>query len=274
MKMNREEVKRVFREYTSVYDVTDEKVKLKIGHTYRVAELCEEIVKAEMRQSDGAVTAADADLAWLLGMLHDVGRFEQLRRYHTFIDAESVEHAALGAKILFGGAACAGERRIGESIRDYLASDCEDALIETAIRVHSDYRIPEELPERTKILCHVLRDADKIDILRVNVESPLEEIYNTTTEELRNSTVSDAVMKSFYEHHAVLRSAKQTPIDYIVGHIALVYELVYGESVRIVKKQGYLEQLLHFHSENPEARAQFAEVRAEMERYLSRFREM
>lgn len=271
MKINREEIKRVFREYTSAYDVTDEKVKLKIGHTYRVAELCEEIVKAEMQLPDGPVTAADADLAWLLGMLHDVGRFEQLRRHNTFIDAESVDHAALGAEILFGGGPeRTGAGKTGEHIRDYVASDCEDALIETAIRVHSAYRIPEDLPERTKIFCHVLRDADKIDILRVNVESPLEEIYNTTTEELRNSAVSDAVMKSFYEHHAVLRNIKQTPTDYIVSHIALVYELVYEKSLRIVKEQGYLEKLLHFESENPQAQAQFAALRAEMERYLER----
>ena len=39
--------------------------------------------------------AADVDLAWLLGMLHDVGRFEQLRRYGTFIDADSTDHAQL-----------------------------------------------------------------------------------------------------------------------------------------------------------------------------------
>ena len=32
--------------------------------------------------------------------------------------------------------------------------------------------------------CNILRDADKIDILRVNVETPLEDIYNVTTAEL------------------------------------------------------------------------------------------
>lgn len=270
MEINRERVKEVFREYTNGYDVADEKVKLKIGHTYRVAELCERIVRGEMQAGGGPVTDADADLAWLLGMLHDVGRFEQLRRYHTFIDAESVEHAQLGADILFSGKNVHTE--VGQAlpgIRDFVVADDEDALIETAVRVHSDYRIPVELPERTKILCNVLRDADKIDILRVNVETPLEEIYNTTTEALRVSKVSEAVMKSFFEHHAVLRNVKQTPVDHVAGHISLVYELVYGTSLRIVKEQGYLERLLHFQSENPKTQAQFSAIRAEMERYLA-----
>ena len=71
MKIERERVRETFREYTDAYDATDEKIKLKIDHTYRVAELCERIAKAEQMEK------TEVDLAWLLGMLHDVGRFEQ-----------------------------------------------------------------------------------------------------------------------------------------------------------------------------------------------------
>ena len=246
MKIERERVRETFREYTDAYDATDEKIKLKIDHTYRVAELCERIAKAEQMEK------TEVDLAWLLGMLHDVGRFEQLRRYGTFSDADSIDHAALGADILFGGVLREGEGLI----RTYVDDAAEDEVIETAIRVHSAYRIPEGLAPRTEKLCHILRDADKIDILRVNVDVPLEEIYNTTTEELRNAA-------------ATLRSIKRTPVDHVVGHISLVFELVFPESVRIVKEQGYLEKLLHFESRNAATNAQFAELRVEMERYLN-----
>ena len=98
----------------------------------------------------------------------------------------------------------------------------------------------EGLDGRTRKLCAILRDADKIDILKVNVEIPLEEIYNTTTEALRNSQVTEAVMDAFFEHHCILRSLKKTPVDIVVGHISLTYELVYPESLKIVKEQGYL----------------------------------
>ena len=84
-------------------------------------------------------------------------------------------------------------------------------MIETAIRVHSAYRIPEGLRRARKKLCHILRDADKIDILRVNVDVPLEEIYNTTTEELRNAAVTPAVMDSFTNitRHCAASSARR-----------------------------------------------------------------
>ena len=58
--------------------------------------------------------------------------------------------------------------------------------------------------ERTERFCHILRDADKIDILKVNVDFPPEEIYNVSSQELRNCPVSEAVMEAFYEEHAIL----------------------------------------------------------------------
>lgn len=283
--INREHIKKTFKTYTDAYDSTDEKVKLKIDHTYRVADLCEKIAQSENLSQE------DIDLAWLLGMLHDVGRFEQLRRFGTFIDAESIDHAALGADILFKEGHIEDYITLGdfadyintEDIADSIGTEdiTEDidtadivddkvkSIIEQAVRFHSAYRVPNELDDRTKIFCDILRDADKIDILKVNVEVPLEEIYNTTTEELRNSVVTKEVMESFYEHHAVLRSLKKSQVDHVVGHISLVYELVYPESVRIMKKQGYLDKLLNFESYNKTTLEQFMELRAEMEKYLA-----
>lgn len=252
MKIDRARAQKAFADYTAHYNAADAKVKLKIDHTCRVAALCARIAQSL------ALPPEDVDLAWLSGILHDVGRFEQLRRYNTFIDAQSVSHAALSVAVLFD------EGRI----RDYLDDAGADALLRTAVEWHSAFRLPEALDDRTRLFCQILRDADKIDILRVNVDVPLEEIYNTTTEELRNAAVTPAVMDSFYEHHATLRSIKRTPVDHVVGHISLVFELVFPESVRIVKEQGYLEKLLHFESRNAVTNAQFAELRAEMERYL------
>ena len=49
----------------------------------------------------------------------------------------------------------------------------------------------------------------------------------------------------------------------------MVFELVFPESLRIVKQQGYLEKLLHFETENPKTREQFAGMRKEMAAYLA-----
>lgn len=254
LRIDRKRAQKVFADYVENYNSRDEKVRLKIEHTYRVAVLCERIAK-----SMGAA-GEEVDFAWLTGLLHDVGRFEQLKNFGTFNDAQSIDHAAYGADILF---------REGR-IRDYIEDDGKDELIENVVRYHSVYRLPEEFDEVTKKFCNILRDADKVDILKVNVDFPLEEIYNVTTEELRNAMVTEAVMESLKEEHATLRSLKKTVVDNVVGHISLVFELVYPESLKVVKEQGYLEKLLSFESQNARTREQFGEVRRIVEGYLER----
>ena len=107
------------------------------------------------------------------------------------------------------------------------------------------------------------------DILKVNVEFPLEEIYNVDTEVLYQEEVTPEVLQSFDEEHAVLRSLKKTAVDNVVGHISLVYELVYPESCRIVKRQGYLDRLMNFESKNSHTRKQFEHIREHMREYLA-----
>ena len=170
--MNRTQIKQVFAEYTSKYNASDPKIKLKIDHTYRVAALAERIAKTVTDVS------IDADLAWTMGMLHDIGRFEQVKRYGTFVDSESIDHAALGISILF-------DEGLLDSFGDFPEKERE--LIRISIANHNKFRIPEGMDDLTTAYCNILRDADKIDILRVNCDTPLEDIYNVTTEELKKA---------------------------------------------------------------------------------------
>ncbi len=252
MKIDRQRALAAFEAYTDQYDITDEKVRLKIDHTYRVCALCEQIAAQSGADED------EIELSWLTGLLHDVGRFEQLKRYGTFIDAQSIDHAEFGADILF---------KEGK-IRDYVEDASEDELLEKAVRCHSAYRVPGDYTQRERKFADLLRDADKIDILKVNVIVPIEEIYNVTTYELRHCSVTAAVMQAFFEEHCILRNLKRTPVDNVVGHISLAYELVYPVSCRIVQEQGYLERLMDFHSELPETNEQFAKIRGKMTQYL------
>lgn len=254
MDIDRKKALQAFDKYVKKYDITDEKIKLKIDHTYRVCDLCEQIAM------QSGFDKNEIEIAWLTGLLHDVGRFEQLRQYGTFVDAKSIDHAEFGADILF---------KEGK-IRDYIDDASEDVLLEKAVRCHSAYRIPEDYSEREKKFANLLRDADKIDILKVNIIVPLEEIYNVTTYDLKHCKVTAAVMQAFYEEHAVLRSLKKTPVDNVVGHISLVYELVYPISCKIMCEQGYLDKLMAFQSELAETNEQFDRIRGKMNAYVKR----
>jgi putative nucleotidyltransferase with HDIG domain len=284
MKINREHIKKTFQEYTDRYDSTNPKIKLKIDHTYRVANLCEQIAQSL------ELSAAEVDLAWLSGMMHDVGRFEQLRRYNTFSDAQSIDHARFAVELLYDEGLIAdyvpeisttelvADARTWRSMgganesptaqsEDMPLSDILQTL-RIAIGEHSAYRIQKGLDERTRMFCQILRDADKVDIFRVICDTPMEEVYGFQTKDILRSAITPEVMQAFYEHHAVLRKLKKCPADYIVAHGSLTFELVYPESLRIAKEQGYLKQMMSFQSENPDTAEIFEDLRKDLNGYL------
>lgn len=275
--INRKNVINAFAEYVRNYDPSDEKIKLKIDHTYRVAGLCQSIAKSLN------LSEADVDIAWLLGMLHDIGRFEQIRRFGTFSDADSVDHAEFGADLLFKEGLI---RKFAEGyyeecelaepenqedeqiIKNNEHHNKDTGLLEMAIRQHNKYRVKEDLTERQRMFCDILRDADKVDIFKVNADIPMEIIYDVTTEELKNGVITKEVLESFYKKETVLKSVRRSAVDHIVGHISLLFELVYKESYRQAKEQGYVYKLLDFKSDVPEVNAEFDDMRKYIDEFL------
>lgn len=275
--INRKNVINAFAEYVRNYDPSDEKIKLKIDHTYRVAGLCQRIAESL------GLSEPDVDIAWLLGMLHDIGRFEQIRRFGTFNDVQSVDHAEFGADLLFKEGLI---RKFAEGyyeecelaepenqedeqiIKNNEHHNKDTGLLEMAIRQHNKYRVKEDLTERQRMFCDILRDADKVDIFKVNADIPMEIIYDVTTEELKNGVITKEVLESFYKKETVLKSVRRSAVDHIVGHISLLFELVYKESYRQAKEQGYVYKLLDFKSDVPEVNAEFDDMRKYVDEFL------
>lgn len=275
--INRKNVINAFAEYVRNYDPSDEKIKLKINHTYRVAGLCQRIAESL------GLSEPDVDIAWLLGMLHDIGRFEQIRRFGTFNDVQSVDHAEFGADLLFKEGlirkfaegyyeecelARSGNEEAEQIIKNNEHHNKDTGLIEMAIRQHNKYRVKEDLTERQRMFCDILRDADKVDIFKVNADIPMEIIYDVTTEELKNGVITKEVLESFYKKETVLKSVRRSAVDNIVGHISLLFELVYKESYRQAKEQGYVYKLLDFKSDVPEVNAEFDDMRKYVDEFL------
>lgn len=275
--INRKNVINAFAEYVRNYDPSDEKIKLKIDHTYRVAGLCQRIAESL------GLSEPDVDIAWLLGMLHDIGRFEQIRRFGTFNDVQSVDHAEFGADLLFKEGlirkfaegyyeecelARSGNEEAEQIIKNNEHHNKDTGLLEMAIRQHNKYRVKEDLTERQRMFCDILRDADKVDIFKVNADIPMEIIYDVTTEELKNGIITKEVLESFYKKETVLKSVRRSAVDHIVGHISLLFELVYKESYRQAKEQGYVYKLLDFKSDVPEVNAEFDDMRKYVDEFL------
>lgn len=244
--IDRRRAREAFDSYVAAYDATNPRIALKVEHTLRVAELCERIAR------EAGFTPAGVDLAWLCGLLHDIGRFEQLRRWDTFSDAASTSHAALGVEVLFGNESDTGVADDDGSgagatgiIHRFIDSNDElEEVIRAAVGFHSDYRLPEDLDVRTHAICDVVRDADKLDILRVASTDTVETVLNANEDELLASAVSPAIEDAFFEHRTAHYSERVTPVDYLVNLACFAFELVYPASLEIADEQEYLYRAL------------------------------
>ena len=244
--IDRRRAREAFDSYVAAYDATNQRIALKVEHTLRVAELCERIAR------EAGFTPAGTDLAWLCGLLHDIGRFEQLRRWDTFSDAASTSHAALGVEVLFGSKGDTGVAdddgsaagTIGIIHRFIDPSDELEEVIRAAVGFHSDYRLPEDLDVRTHAICDVVRDADKLDILRVASTDTVETVLNANEDELLASAVSPAIEDAFFEHRTAHYSERVTPVDYLVNLACFAFELVYPASLEIADEQEYIYRAL------------------------------
>lgn len=124
-------------------------LRLKRDHTFAVLGHARRIVAEDVPDP---LTARACLLA---ALYHDVARFEQYLRYATFKDRDSRNHGLWGAAILKREGCLDGEN---PSVR---------RLARAAVALHNRYALPPRLPAEVARVAQVVRDADKLDILRV-----------------------------------------------------------------------------------------------------------
>ena len=174
-----EEAKKAFKEYAKKYNPEDEKIKIKIAHIQRVARNSKRIAQ------NLKLSQEDIELAELIGLLHDIGRFEQVRLYHTFVDKDSINHGEYGAKILFEDGL----------IRKFINDDRFDKIIKLAIINHNRADIECGLTEREILHAKIIRDAVKTDIFSVLVSGDKKAIWEKA--DLSYDKISDEIYREF-----------------------------------------------------------------------------
>ena len=201
-----------FRKYVSNYDLNNIKIKLKYDHSIRVMELSEKYSK-QLDFSD-----YDIKLATMIGLLHDIGRFEQLKMYDSF-DDRKIDHADLGVKILFDEGLI---ERFWDNKDDY-------ELIKLAIKNHNKFKIEDINDERIMKHAKLIRDTDKIDIMYVYGVSDELKVRGNTSE------ISEPIINSVRNHQEVLKTNEKTKNDGIVTAFAQAFDINYGVCLKEFK---------------------------------------
>ena len=189
------------------------------------------------------------------GLLHDVGRFEQFKRYGTFSDKKSVNHAWLGVEVL-------KEKEVLKNLKE---GERED--IYTAILNHNKKEVPEEKHERRLTFIKLLRDADKLDIWRVVTDYYCGngETNNTLQLDLPNEPgINRQNIDDLLNGRLVDLRNLHTLNDFKLLQVGWVYDLNFSRSYEILKEKGFLEQIFDSLTDTEEVR----QVREKIQRYL------
>lgn len=209
----------VFLEYVNNFPVTNKDIKRKIDHSIRVGSNARRIADS---------LNLDADLVSLvefIGLIHDIGRFSQWEKYGTYDDSKSVDHALNGVKVLF-------EENLISKFNIY--SDCYDD-IKKAVFYHNKYKVPDDIEGKTRMICNIIRDADKLDLLYIlgNGIAVMDE---------DNDIINKEVAEDFLAKKSILRSKCVSASDKILFKMAFVFDLNYTESFKILKEQKSLDK--------------------------------
>ena len=220
-----------FEKYVSNYDTENEKVKLKIVHTYGVMDLSEYIAKELILSEE------DIKLAKLIGLLHDIGRFEQLKKFDNFYDSlNNVDHAKMGVEILFDN---------NNFIREFIVDDKYDNLIFKAIINHNKYKIEDGLDDKELLYAKIIRDADKTDNFRVKEQENVKSIFDFDKKQLEEGCISEEIYNEFMNNEVVLYSKRKTSLDIWVSHLAYIFDYNFNPGLKYIYENDYINKIVN-----------------------------
>ena len=230
------------------YDLSDDRIAGKEDHTYNVVKMAEYIA------DDLELSDEDRELAKLIALLHDIGRFSQAKEFGSFReDIENIDHAALGIKILFENG----------FISEFIDDRRFDSIIKNAIANHSRYKLDESgLTDREILHCQLLRDADKTDSFRVKTISDIYSMANVTQAEIENSLISDSIFNDFMSAKTILSKNRKTAADIWASYIAFIFDFNFVSGLKYIKEKDYINILVErFDFKNTDTKEKFEIIR-------------
>lgn len=226
-------LQRWFDSYVATYGDIEEpgyrNILLKIEHTGRVCRIMKSLADGEGLSPERQRTAA------AVALLHDVGRFPQYRRWQTFRDSDSDNHARLSIEVI----------REQELLTPLPPE--ERLLIEEAVRLHNQLTLPRRFRSPTDRYIRLIRDADKLDIWSI-----FRDYFSTGSGDRPSAAtlgfpdlpvVTPACVAELAAGRIIDLKLARVVNDFKLLQISWVYDLNFPSSYRLLQQLGHIEAL-------------------------------
>lgn len=226
-------IRRRFEQYVATFKEAEAShqanISLKREHSLRVCDNILLIGRA-LGLEDGELRLAE-----IIGLLHDIGRFEQYAQYRTFMDSKSVNHAELGIHIIKKIEILAG-----------METDLKEMIIRP-ILYHNRAALPAKETQTCLFFSQLIRDADKLDIWNVTTSYYLQNHgKKNTVIELgldNREELSPAVINDLLHHRIVDIKNLNTLNDFKLLQVSWVFDLNFVPTVEETIRRGYLQKM-------------------------------
>lgn len=210
-----------FDKYANKYDMNIPEISYKYYHSYRVMDNMVVLAKSMN------LTICDIKLAKCIGLLHDIGRFEQYKQFHSFDDS-NIDHGDYGEKVL----------REENALKYFDIPEDDYEVVYKAIRNHNKYAIESNLNKRELLFAKMIRDADKLDIIFAIGNADIKSVIHEDDTKIR-----DRVKKQFFDNKQVIINDKETRNENIVVMFSFIYDFNYNVSLLILKNKEYYQKI-------------------------------
>ncbi len=177
----------------------------------------------------------DTELAEIIGLFHDVGRFRQYSIYKTFNDADSEDHADLALKVI-------AEL---EFFKELAAQDYE--LVKFAIQNHNKKTVAPTNDDRKILFAKIIRDADKLDIYRVLEPFLAQENADKMPNFIKGKARPD-ISPDFVENFVTGKQADyrliRTNGDRKIVRLMWVYDVNFSWTMQKIVERGYIDKII------------------------------
>ena len=249
---------KAFKEYLSNYDINDDKIKLKLTHTYGVVNASEYLSKKLNLSKE------DTDVSRLIALLHDIGRFEQTKGNNDIYDKADIElfdHAIYGTKILFED----------NLIRNFIEDKSYDNIIYKAILNHNRLKVQEGLNEKELLHAKLIRDSDKTDNFRVKLTEDFKVLLGTDDiEYISGEIISEKIYNDFMSQKLIKTSDNVTCLDRWTGYIAFIFDYNFKEALEYLKENDLVNKVFdRIKYTNPDTIKKINNMRNLAEQYIN-----
>jgi putative nucleotidyltransferase with HDIG domain len=220
--------KTAFNAYVRGFDSNNERVRVKISHTYGVVE-CASYLARELQ-----LGAEETYLVKIIALLHDIGRFEQLKRYDDFSD-KNIDHAKLGVEVL----------QHQHFIAHFGVEKQDEDLIYFAIGNHNTYTVQAHEDNRYLFHANIIRDADKLDNFRIKKTESFQVLFHIEYDELIQQEISPLVYDTFLHEKLIKRSDRITRLDEWVSYIAFLFDFNFRESFVFLQEHNLVNAVMN-----------------------------